>query len=127
MKKTKQPRAADSAQSLETSELIRAHLDACVDIDEERMRDPSERPCGAMRAANVILDRMEGHRISSDEIRDIIERETGAKKLLAAVIAANAIFAQMEDEDGSPIKRADVDKAYSLAQDALNAANGDAP
>lgn len=39
MKKPTHPRAADSAQSAEKSELIRAHLDACVDVDETRLRE----------------------------------------------------------------------------------------
>jgi hypothetical protein len=37
MKKPTHPRAADSAQTAEQAELVRANLDACVDIDEGRM------------------------------------------------------------------------------------------
>lgn len=59
MKKTKQPRAADSAQSLEKSELIRANLDACVDVDETRLRAPERQTAllAALREAVAALSK----------------------------------------------------------------------
>ena len=124
----------EKTHSENVAELFRANLDASVDVDFERIAaDLAKATPGAIRATRA-LQKENGRRLlavpreeflTQEEIAQFIDRETGLAALVRAVEAANDLFARMDDKEDR-VTPAQFEAAWSLQQDALNAANGDA-